>query len=359
VKILDRYLLGQFLSWSAIGLATFVLLFVVVDLFEKIDIFVDYKTPVTTIVKFYAYGLTTIITQVLPVALLLGALLSLGQLRKFGELTAMQASGRSPWRLAAPLLLAALFLSILQYGLNERFAADHYLQKERILTEDIKKLSAADRESQANVRLLGRGGRLWVAQFFDARTEVLRNVSLQWLRPPTLAARIDAERARFDGEAWRFERGYLRVFHDSTETVLPFRAFASSEITEIPQDFTRRKVDPFRAGMKELLQYARRVGESGGETQAYMTDFHLRASYPLSGLILVVLGTGLSLRVIRGSGFVVGIGVALAVGFTYLALIRAGQALGYHGTLPPALAAWIGNIVFGLIGGFIFWKVAR
>src|SRR5690606_21566227 len=148
LKILDRYLLGQFLSWSAIGLATFVLLFVVVDLFEKIDIFVDYKTSLPTIVRFYAYGLTTIITQVLPVALLLGALLSLGQLRKFGELTAMQASGRSPWRLAVPLLLAALLLSILQYGLNERFAADHYLQKERILTEDIKKLSAADRESQ-------------------------------------------------------------------------------------------------------------------------------------------------------------------------------------------------------------------
>ncbi|MEZ4653610.1 MAG: LptF/LptG family permease [Candidatus Eisenbacteria bacterium] len=359
MKILDRYLLRQFLAWSAIGLVTFVLLFVVVDLFEKIDLFVDYKTPVGTIARFYAYGLTTIITQVLPVSLLLGALLSLGQLRKFNELTAMQASGRSPWRLSRPLLAAALLLSIAQYGLNERFAAEHYLEKQRILTEEIKKLSAADRESQANVRLLGAGRRFWVAQFFDARSQILRNVSVQWLTTPTLSARIDAERARYTDGVWRFERGFFRTFHDSTEVILPFRAMADSRIAERPEDFARRKVDPFRAGMKELLQYARRVGESGGEVQAYMTDFHLRASYPLSGLILVVLGTGLSLRVIRGSGFVVGIGVSLAVGFAYLAVIRAGQALGYNGTLPPALAAWLGNLVFGTIGGIIFWRVAR
>lgn len=359
MRILDRYLLGQFLGWSAIGLGTLVAFFIVVDLFERIDVFVDYRTPLPIILRFYAYGLTTILIQVVPLVLLLGTLLSLGQLRRFQELTAMQASGCSPWRLARPLLLAALLVSIAQYGVAEMFAADHYAEKQRILTEEIKRLSGADRESQSAVRLLGRGRRFFVAQFYDARSQTLRQVSLQELAPPSLSRRLDAERAQYKDGVWRFEQGFYRTFEDGKETVRAFGAYASTSIEEQPEDFARRKVDPFVAGMAELRRLAQRVGESGGEVQEYWTDFHLRASYPLSGLILVLLGAGLSMRVIRGGGVVYGIGISIAVGFAYLTLIRIGQAFGYEGVLPPPLAAWMANLLFAGLGSWIFWRVAR
>lgn len=359
MRILDRYLLGQFLGWSFISLGTLVAFFIVVDLFERIDVFVDYKTPVPVIVRFYAYGLTTILIQVLPLVLLLGTLLSLGQLRRFQELTAMQASGCSPWRLARPLLLTGLVVSLAQYGIAERYSAEHYAKKQRILTEEIKRLSGADRESQSAVRLLGRGSRFFVAQFYDARSQTLRQVSLQKLASPSLASRIDAERAQFTDGVWRFEKGFYRTFEDSMEVAYAFGAYASTAIEERPEDFARRKVDPFVAGMAELRRLAQRVGESGGEVQEYWTDFHLRASYPLSGLILILLGAGLSMRVIRGGGVVYGIGISIAVGFAYLTLIRIGQALGYEGVLPPPLAAWMANLLFASLGTWIFWRVAR
>jgi lipopolysaccharide export system permease protein len=359
MRILDRYLLWQFLAWTTLGGLTFTLLFIIVDLFEKLDLFVDYKTPIWTVIRYYAYGFTTILSQIIPLALLLGSLLSLGQLRKNNELTAMQASGQSPWRLARPLLACALLFSLGQYFMNERYAASNYAEHQRILTEEIKKLSEADRESRSNVRLLGGDSRLYVAQFYDARSRVLRNVSLQTLSPPTLGVRIDADRARYADGLWHFERGYYRTFADSVEQVLPFREFVSSSFEETPEDFMKRKADPLHSNMRDLLRYAKRVGESGGETQKYMTDFHLRASYPLAGLIMVLLGTGLSLRVIRGSGVVLGLGISVSVGFAYFSLIRMGQALGYNGTLPPALAAWLGNILFGGLGLYLFWRVAR
>ena len=359
MRLLDRYLLGQFLSWFAASLATLLTLFVVIDLFERLDIFVDYKTPLPVIARFYAYGLTNILTQVLPLAMLLGATLSLGQLRKNNELTAMQSSGQSPWRLTRPLLIVAAFLSAGQYLLNERYAPNHYVENKRILMEEIKKISAADPQSQTNVRLIGGGSRFWVAQFFDAKNAALRNVSLQTLRAPSLSRRIDAERASYEDGIWLFERGYLRVFVDSTEVAVPFRRFASSALTEEPSDFARRNLDPFHAGMAQLLRFAKRVQESGGETQKHMTNFHLRASYPLSGVIMVLLGAGLGMRVIRGGSLALGIGVSLAIGFSFFGLIRVGQALGYNGTLPPAAAAWLGNAVFLALGAFIFRKVAH
>lgn len=359
MRILDRYLLREFLAYTLLGVGTFAALFIVVDLFEKLDTFVDFRTSPGTVLRFYAWGLPAILTQVLPIALLLGSLLGLTQLRKHNEVTAMQGSGQSPWRLARPLLAAALLFSVLQYAMNEVIGPSAHTRQKRIMAQEIRKQQEADRRSQSEVRLLGAGRRFWVARYFDAPTRTLREVSLQYLAAPVVRGRIDARTARWDEGIWRFEEGWIRAFADSAEAAIPFRAYGTTEPEESPSDFSRGVKDPFYMSMKELWTYAQRVGESGGETQEHLTNFHIRASFPLADLIMVLLGAALSLRVVRGGNLAIGFGLSVAIGFAYFALIRTGQTLGYNGTLPPLLAAWLGNLVFGAIGGGLFWRMAR
>lgn len=359
MRILDRYLVREYLAYCFLGILTFVALFIVVDLFEKLDVFVDHKASVGLVLRYYAYSTGTIITQVLPIALLLGSLLSLSQLRKFNELTAMQGSGQSPWRLARPLLGCALLFCIGQYALNEGLEPKLYEGQKKILNEEIKRLSGADADSRSDVRLLGANGRFYIAQFYDSRRQILRGVSVQLLRPPALIERVDAERAVWQQGSWRFEHGFLRAFSDSTLSVCPFKAYGSSELDENPRDFARRNFDPFHLSMRDLWAYAQRLRESGGETQKYLTNFHIRASFPLAGLIMTLLGTALSLRVVRGGNLAVGLGLSVSIGFAFFAFVRAGQALGYNGALPPPVAAWLGNLVFGALGLILFWKVTR
>jgi lipopolysaccharide export system permease protein len=359
MRILDRYLLREFVLYSLLGIATFVALFIIVDLFEKLDVFVDHRTSMLTVARYYVYSLPSILTQVLPVAVLLGSLLGLSTLRKNNEITAMQGAGQSPWRLARPLLLAALAISLAQYGMNELIGPQAHLRQRRILAEEIKGQSDPERENRSDVRLLGGGRRFWIARFYEGKAQTLREVSVQFLDQPTLRRRIDAAAARWRDSCWRFEDGYYRVFHDSTDTVLRFRTYGTNEIEEVPDDFRTAVRDPFYMSMKNLLTFARRVRESGGEVQKHMTNFHIRASFPLADLVMVLLGAALSLRVVRGGNLAIGFGISVTVGFAYFALIRVGQALGYNGDLPPMLAAWLGNLVFGTLGGFLFWKVAR
>jgi lipopolysaccharide export system permease protein len=359
VRILDRYLLREFIAFTLLGLGSFVSLFIIVDLFEKLDIFVDHHTSLPIILRYYGHSLPTTVTEVLPLAMLLGSLLGLSQLKKHNEVTAMQGSGQSPWRLARPLLILALLVAAAQYGLNEWIGPRAYAEQQRILLEEIKQQSGADRESQADVRLLGSGSTFYVAQYFDAKNAILSHVSIQFLGHRTLRGRIDAAAAVYDGGVWRFENGFYRTFPDSGEMVVPFRTYETSELQERPRDFARINADPFHMSMKNLLQFARRVRESGGGTQKHMTNFHLRASFPVADLIMVLLGTALSLRVVRGGNIALSFGISVSIGFTYFAFIRVGQALGYSGTLPPMLAAWLGNLVFGTIGVVLFWKVTR
>jgi lipopolysaccharide export system permease protein len=227
------------------------------------------------------------------------------------------------------------------------------------MIEEIKRQVASDRESRTEVRLIGAGSRFYVAHYYDARTSTLRSVSVQFLQRPTLRGRVDAETAQYQDGIWDFKNGFWRAFRDSTETTLRFRHFADSRMDELPGDFARTNEDPFYMNMKTLLTFARRVRESGGDTQKHMTNFHIRASFPLANLIMVLLGTALSLRVARGGNLAMGVGISLSIGFAYFTFIRVGQALGYNGTLPPLLAAWLANLVFGGFGGLLFWKVTR
>jgi lipopolysaccharide export system permease protein len=359
MRILDRYLLREFLAYSLLGIVTFEALFVIVDLFEKLDIFVDHGTSLLTVLRYYGQGLPTTLTEILPVSLLLGALLGLSQLRKHNEVTAMQGSGQSPWRLARPLLIVALFISVAQYAMNELIGPQSYAEQRRIMSEDIKQQSDADRDSRSDIRVLGGGSRFYVASFYDAPRRTLRNLSVQFLVGRILRRRVDAESAVYRDGMWQLQNGTYRDFGDSSETSAAFARMGDSDMREGPDDFARLNQDPFHMGMKSLLTFARRVRESGGETQTHMTNFHIRASFPLADLIMVLLGTALSLRVVRGGNLALGFGISISIGFAYYALIRVGQALGYNGSLPPMLAAWLGNLIFGGLGVFLFWKVTR
>ena len=359
MRILDRYLLREFLSFALLGVLAFILLFIVTDLTEKLDIFVDSHAPLHLVLRYYLFGLPTMLTEVLPIALLLGTLMGLSGLRKNNELTAMQSSGQSPWRLARPLLAAALLISVGQYVMNETIGPKAYETQRRVLSEEIRHQTESDRESRAEVRLIGSGGRFYYAQFYNARAAALTGVSVQTISHSLLLTRIDAERAYYANGVWRFESGTYREFGDSTQTALPFSGYGTNDFTEIPEDFAKQNQDPFHMSMRDLLRYAARVRESGGAVVRHLTNFHIRASFPLANLVMVLLGTALSLRVIRGGNVALGFGISVSIGFAYFAFIRVGQALGYSGTLPPMLAAWLGNLVFSTLGGLLFWKVTR
>src|SRR5262245_44780893 len=107
MRILDRYLLREFLLYLALGLLGFIVIFIVVDLIEKMDVFLDHRAPWVLVAQYFVNLTPDVIVKMLPVALLLATFLALGQLNKFGELTAMRAGGLSLLRILSPVLAVA------------------------------------------------------------------------------------------------------------------------------------------------------------------------------------------------------------------------------------------------------------
>lgn len=358
MRILDRYVLGGFLQSAALGLVAFVSVFTIVDVFEKMDVFIDNHARLADIALYFLFKLPYVIALVLPIALLLAALLSLGQLQRQNELAAMTTSGVSLVRILRPVLLASAALSVVSFAFTELVVPPANTRREEVYSEKIKKRRRPAGQSQTNLSYLGHGGRIYLARFYDAPRQRLRDLVVQEFDGSTITKRLDAREAEWNGENWMLHNGYLRLFTDSGETVVPFRRYMDSRLIEEPEDFAKRDRDPFNMSLAELRRYIERVRESGGRAQKYLVEANLKVSFPFINFIIVLVGTSVGVR-IRRSHRAVGLGLALAIAFGYYGFLRVGQALGHNGTLPPLLAAWIGNLAFLAAGTVLLRRANR
>ncbi len=348
MRILDRYVLREFLGYLVLGLAGILAIFVVVDIFEKIDVFLDHRAPIGLILGFYLYRMPEWLVQLLPIALLLATFLALGQLNKFGELTAMRASGVSLVRLLGPVLTVALAAVLLTLAVGEFAVPAANRDRDRVFDQRIQGVRPEEVSERADVTYLGEGGRIFFMRLYVVREERMHEVSLQEFRGGQLVRRIDAAEATWDGRRWVFSSGFLRTFAGGHERARVFDRLAVGGIAERPEDFAKESRKPTEMNFFELLSYVGKLRASGARVANYLVDLHLKLAFPLVNLIVVLIGASVATR-LRMQSAALGFGLSITISFLYYALLRTGQALGHSGALPPAVAAWLGDLVFGSV----------
>ena len=116
MKSVDRYVLKQFIVTAIFALVAFTVIFVVIDLMENLDDFLDRNATFGIIATYYLYFIPEILKLMLPVGMLLSALFTTGRLSTFSELTALKSSGMSLYRFMAPLLIFSLSMNCFKSG---------------------------------------------------------------------------------------------------------------------------------------------------------------------------------------------------------------------------------------------------
>ncbi|MBI1799936.1 MAG: LPS export ABC transporter permease LptG [Candidatus Eisenbacteria bacterium] len=349
MKIFDRYLFREFAGYVALGLAGFIVIFVVVDIFEKIDVFLDHHAPAALVTRFYLYRAPEVVVQVLPVALLLATFLALGQLNKFNELTAMRTAGWSLVRILRPVFAVGLFAALLSLLLGEYVVPGADRERNRIYDQQIQRIERLAATERADVTYLGQGGRIFFIHLYLVKEQRMHEVSLQEFRSGDLVRRIDAAEAAWDGDRWVFTSGYLRTFDHGREHAVAFDRIAVNGLAEQPADFAKESRKPEEMNYVELRSYVEKLRASGGRVANYLVDLHLKLAFPLINLIVVMIGASLATR-LRMQSAALGFGLSIGIAFLFYGLMRTGQALGHNGALPPYLAAWMADLLFGAVG---------
>src|ERR1700730_3423527 len=104
MKLLDRYVIRQFILSTLVSIAAFIILFVAIDLMEKLDKFLDRKVPFSQVLDYYINFTPQMISLVLPIALLLGSLFTTGKMSQQTEIVATRSAGMSLYRFMLPFV---------------------------------------------------------------------------------------------------------------------------------------------------------------------------------------------------------------------------------------------------------------
>jgi len=358
-RILDRYVLGRFLAALATALVAFLAIFIVLDLFEKLDDFIDQGVPLAAVGAYYAFRVPEILLLMLPIGMMLACIFSLGSHARNNEFLATLAAGISMRRTLLPVLVVGLLVSGAALLVGETVAPRAAEKVNAIQDEWIKPGRQRSMRVRTNLSYLGDGGRLFRIGRLDVEKGRMEEVVAQRLEGNALVERIDAREAVWENGVWVFRDGYFRRFAgDGLSEAVAFQERAEPEIVETPADLAKIPKNQRQMSYRELSAYVAKAKASGGEVRKEEVDLHMKIAFPFTSFLVVLLGSPLAALLRRG-GNALGFSLALVICFVYYLAIRVGQSLGYNAVLAPLHAAWIANAVFLALGALLFRRLAR
>jgi lipopolysaccharide export system permease protein len=357
MRILDRYLVTEFLRNLLYITLSFLSLFLIIDFFEKIRMFLSNHATFTQVGSYFFFMMPTIISQILPAAVLLASLITCGYLSRHSEITAMKANGISLYRIALPILTIAALTSLLIFFLSEWVTPHTNDRAEHIRLVEVQKQPAMGGFKQDQIWYRGQKG-IYNFRLFDAQTGTLQGITIHYLdRQMNLFMRLDAEKGEWKDGRWLFHNVLITRFPDGEFPVLTRTKQQVVDLPEGPSDFQVVQKDVETMGYFELKRYIRKLQSEGYDATRYVVDLHGKMAFPWVSIILAVIGISFSLRSERSGGIAQGIGAGLVIGFSYWLVYAFGMSLGRSGTLPPLLAAWFANILFATTAAVLVPRV--
>jgi LPS export ABC transporter permease LptF/LPS export ABC transporter permease LptG len=359
-QLLDMYLLRSFFYYFALLTAGFILLFEVFTFFELLDDIAQHRTGILEVIAYFIYFASYLFYQLAPLAALVAVLVTLGVMTKNNELVACKAAGVSVYRISLPLLLAGLALAAGLVVLDDTYLP-YANQRQDALRNQIKGRPAQTYYQPSRQWIFGEHFKVYNYELFDPDRELFGGLNVFELDPATfeIRRRIYAARAHWDRQQqiWILESGWVREFdHGQVSRYQPFLANAMKELDEPPSYFNREVRQSYQMTWWELQRYIGDLRQAGFDVARLSVQLQKKLSFPLIAPIIILLAIPFSILVgTRGAvgGLALGVGIAIV----YWAASALTEAMGAVGQLPPFLAGWAPDTVFGFLGLYFFLKM--
>lgn len=355
MKILDWYIIKKFIGSYVFAIGIFVAIAVVFDLTEKIDGMLSRNAPMSEIIFDYYLNFIPYYSNLFsPLFTFITVIFFTSKLAAKSEFVAILSSGIEFRRILLPYMVAAGII-----GLTNWFLASWVLppaNKTRIEFEN-KYIRDTYYFNKRNIHFQIEPGKLAYLESYSSPDSSGFRFTLETIEGGRLTQKLMCDRLvwKTDLQKWRLDGCVLRELPADNEENIRFFSNVDTSLGFTPADFSRPLVEDAallnNRELQELIDRERLKGNAGIEP--YLIEQHNRISIPFAAFILTLMGVSLSSRKVRGGiGLQLGIGVGLC--FIYIMMIRFSLTFAIKGNLPPIVASWTPNFIFGLLALYLY-----
>ena len=361
MKKIDSYILKKFLTTFLFCLLLFTALVVVIDISEKTNDFVKSKLPVSTIITDYYFGLVPRIDAMLfPLFVFIAVIFFTAKMADRSEVIAILSSGVSFRRFLFPYWIGSVFLAIFLWlvyqfvlpranaiwGIFEAKYVDYSPVDARSFPQNY--YFRLDSNSYAGIK------------YYDTTSKTGNSFFIQKFEKNRLTYNIRANNITWDtaSKKWKLSDVFERRLHNEKESLTRYTTLLKSYNFK-PADLRKDEYLKDRLPTPELKELIKKEEMRGSEgINSLLVERYNRDAIPVSVIILSMIGVCLASRKVRGgSGFHLAVGVILSM--LYILSGRFSLVLATKGNFTPFLAAWLPNIIFGLLAYVFYRRAAR
>jgi len=355
--IIDRYVARAWVGHFVLVLAAFWSLFVLVSFMDLFDEIQTNKIKGVIVVRYYTFFSPGIIHLLTPVGVLVAVLITYGVMSRRNEITALKAGGISVYRASGPVLLIGALVCVTMFGVSEYILPTMNREATRYLNV-IKGRPAQSSSVESHRWVLGSDGRLYNYDYLGPEGARHRDrITLYGLTvydvdpgPWQLRDVLYVASAAWNGMSYDLERGWRRAFGEHAA----FHELSRARTREIepPSYFGQeeRAADTLR--FQELRTHIATLESVGIDVVPLRVQLHHKLAYPFVCVVMTLLGIPFSFVVAR-RGALYGIGISILIAIVYWACLTVFETLGNTARLPPGLAAWAPNLIFGALALYL------
>jgi lipopolysaccharide export system permease protein len=362
MKKIDRYILGKFLSTFFFCILLLTVIVVVIDISEKTDDFVNSGLPAWRIfTDYYAAFIPRIDAMLFPLFTFIAVIFFTSKMAERTEVVAILSSGVSMRRFLRAYWVGSVFLALILW------AAYHtVLPRANAKWSDFEARYVAGNLDYTK-SYTGRNFYFRVdshsyagLRYFDTVSRTGSGFFIQKILNNRLVYNLRSDNINWDTAAkkWKLSGVTERTFTGDKETIKR-TASVLMQYNFKPRDLRRDDFLKDRMSTDELDEYIAIQKLRGAESLSeLMVERYNRDAIPASIIILTIIGAVLASRKVRGgSGFHLAVGVILSV--VYILFSRLSVVFATKGSFPPLLAAWVPNIMFGVLAYYLYKRAAR
>lgn len=353
--IIDKYIIGKFLSTFFYTVLIFTMISVAIDFSENVERFIESGINARQVIFGYYPGFMMFIAGMLwPLFSLIAVVFFTSRMAYNSEIISILNAGVSFQRLIIPYLVGAGVITLLHLMGNHYFIPVANNIRLNLAYEYMYKNDDEGKTDNVHINL-SADSKVFIHHYYKQQKNATK-FRLEHYQENELVYLLKANSAKWleEEEKWRLNNYEIRTFNGEDETIqIGSGKEMDTTLNLTPRDFIDYKEQHNMMNTFELSEYINYLNQrGGGNAKKYIIERHRRTAEPFTIFILTIIGMSIAARKVRG-GMGIHLAIGLAISAIFVFLSKMSIVFATSASIPILLGIWLPNILFSFVALYL------